>query len=64
MLDLIRSHGSAGVKPKEILHELNDRYGVRIHRDTLHRRLRELKEQGLVHQPSHGRWAAGPDPRC
>lgn len=61
LLDLIRARGQAGVDPKTLLLALKDR-GIRIHRDTLHGRLKSLRERGLVHQPGYGRWAYGAKP--
>jgi S-DNA-T family DNA segregation ATPase FtsK/SpoIIIE len=63
LLKLIHDAGPDGTKPSKLLAALYEQHKIKIHRDTLHERLRTLKDRGAVHQPQHGKWAFGPDPR-
>jgi hypothetical protein len=63
LLKLIHDAGPDGAKPSKLLAALYEQHKIKIHRDTLHERLRTLKDRGAVHQPQHGKWAFGPDPR-
>lgn len=63
LLELLHIAGPAGIGPKDLLQHLAER-GIVIHRDTLHERLRALRDANpaRAHQPRRGKWAAGPKP--
>lgn len=54
--ELLRAAGEGGIGPQALLSQLAGR-GIVVSRDTLHRRLAELRESGQVHQPRYGKWA-------
>ncbi|RKR92737.1 hypothetical protein BDK92_7215 [Micromonospora pisi] len=56
LLNLIRDAGPTGARPRDLLNQLKEQHGIVTSRDTLHTRLRALRDAGKVHNREHGRW--------